>query len=111
MAGFHGKGYLKLEATRLKKDSSFGLALRTLQSNALVLLANGMVQKVTDGKNFEKEISNDIETRVRFGLLAKLFLYKFHNLLSCTCFNCSCLEKKEGEKVIIRYHWWTEEPR
>ena len=64
-SGFHGKGYLKLEATRLKKDSSFGLALRTFQPNAIVLLANGIIQKITadDGKNYENEIiSNDVET-------------------------------------------------
>lgn len=56
MAGFKGEGYLKLEASRLKKDSAFGLALRTFQPDAFVLLANGK-----PSREAEDEISNDIE--------------------------------------------------
>lgn len=62
VAGFRGDGYLKLEATRLKKDSAFGLAIRTLQADAFVLLANG--KSSFDYGDLDDDTPNDIESGV-----------------------------------------------
>ena len=48
----------------MKKDSAFGLAIRTLQADAFVLLANGKSASFENG-DLEDDTPNDIETGVR----------------------------------------------
>lgn len=67
VAGFHGGGFLKLEAPHLKKKAAFGLALRTLQADGLVLLGNGKsAQFFADSSDLDQDIPNNIETAVSF---------------------------------------------
>lgn len=62
VAGFHGDGYLRLEASPLKRKATFSLVLRTLQADALVLLAK---EKEFDEEANDEEDSNVIEVEAQ----------------------------------------------
>lgn len=58
LAGFHGNGYLHLEATSLRRIASFSLVLRTLQADAIVLLG---IDKIAEAVNEINEEDSQTE--------------------------------------------------